>query len=207
MFTGLISDVGTIERMTRSNGGLRLRIRTAYDIASIADGASIACAGVCLTVTATGADGNGDWFDAEAVRETLTLTTLGYLVEGGRINLERPLRAGDELGGHSVLGHVDGIADIVDRRDDGDSVRLTFEVARDIARYIAKKGSVALDGTSLTVTDVAENRFSVALIPHTLKVTTWGDRRPGDQVNVEIDVLARYMERLVGSVQNEETRT
>jgi riboflavin synthase len=204
MFTGLVSDVGTVERLTRSNGGLRLRIRTGYDVSAIADGASIACAGVCLTVVETSEAGEAGWFDAEAVPETLSLTTLGDIAEGDRINLERPLRAGDELGGHSVLGHVDGIAEIIGREDDGDSVRLTLRAPKGLSRYIARKGSVTLDGTSLTVTWVEGDDFAVALIPHTLDVTTWGDRRPGNRVNLEIDVLARYMERLVATMPTAE---
>lgn len=199
MFTGLVSDVGTIAALTRSDGGARLRILTGYDIATIANGASIACAGVCLTVVATGNDGGG-WFEVEAVPETLKLTTLGALAEGDRINLERPLKAGDEMGGHSVLGHVDGIAEILERVDEGESVRFGFRAPRALSRYIAKKGSVTLDGTSLTVTFAKGDQFGVAIIPHTLAVTTWATRMPGDAVNLEIDVLARYLERLVDAM-------
>lgn len=197
MFTGLVSDVGTIERLEPSNAGLRLRIGTAYDIATISPGASIACAGVCLTVVETGQGPVKGWFDVEAVPETIALSNLGEITQGAPINLERPLKMGDELGGHSVLGHVDGVADIVSREDDGNSVRFRFRPPRDLCRFIAQKGSVTLDGTSLTVTDVDGDTFGVAIIPHTLDVTTWEHRALGDRVNLEIDVLARYLQRLV----------
>lgn len=202
MFTGLVSDVGVVDRIQRANSGARIRIRTLYDVATVAEGASIACAGVCLTVVATGSGAAGGWFEVEAVAETLSLTTLGRLAEGSRVNLERPLRAGDELGGHSVLGHVDGMAEITDRSQEGGSVRFGFRTTSELARFIARKGSVTLDGTSLTVTDVDADRFGVALIPHTLAVTTWGERQVGDVVNLEIDVLARYMQRLVETMDS-----
>ena len=197
MFTGLVSDVGTVERLTRSAQGSRLRISTSYDIATIAKGASIACAGVCLTVVGTGGSRPGGWFEVEAVPETLALSTLGEIAEGAPINLERPLKMGDELGGHAVLGHVDGVAEIISVTEDGGSIRFGFRAPGDLWRFIAAKGSVTLDGTSLTVTHVDGAQFGVAVIPHTLDVTTWRHRSVGDRVNLEIDVLARYMRRLV----------
>ncbi len=197
MFTGLVSDVGRVEKHIRSQDGLRLRISTSYDVRTISNGASIACAGVCLTVVETGAGNNQGWFEVEAVPETLALSTLGDIEQGDTINLERPLKMGDELGGHAVLGHVDGVAEIISRRSDGGSVRFGFQAPGGLGRFIAAKGSVTLDGTSLTVTDVDGAQFGVAIIPHTLEVTTWGKRKAGDRVNLEIDVLARYMQRLV----------
>ena len=197
MFTGLVSDIGKVLQVSPSNGGVRLRIGTSYDITSIADGASIACAGVCLTVVGKDGDDTGGWFDVEAVPETLEMTTLSAVIAGQAINVERPLTMGDELGGHAVLGHVDGIARITRREHDGTSVRFEFKAPDDLWRFIAKKGSVTLDGTSLTVTDVDEDIFAVAIIPHTLAVTTWGEKAVGDTVNLEIDVLARYMQRLI----------
>ena len=195
MFTGIITDIGTIAEV-EDRGDRRLRITCGYDSAGIAIGASIACDGVCLTVTARGAGDGGAWFDVDASAETLAKTTLGGWVKGTRINLERALRVGDELGGHIVSGHVDGTARIVELRNEGDSTRLTFEVPGPLARFIAEKGSVALNGTSLTVNEVAGNRFGVNLIPHTKTVTTWGDAATGDKVNLEVDTLARYVARL-----------
>lgn len=197
MFTGLISDVGLVEKLVRSTMGLRLRIITAYNVQTIDPGASIACGGVCLTVVQTGKQGNKSWFEVEAMPESLAKTTLGEICRGDPINLERPLRMGDEMGGHAVLGHVDGVAEIISRREDGGSVRFDLVAPGDLARFIAAKGSVTLDGTSLTVNEVDGDRFGVAIIPHTLEVTTWRRRAVGSRVNVEIDVLARYMQRLV----------
>lgn len=197
MFTGLVSDVGQVEKLVRSTKGLRLRINTTYNVQTIDTGASIACAGVCLTVVQTGKHGNKSWFEVEAIPESLAKTTLGEICRGDPINLERPLRMGDELGGHAVLGHVDGVAEIVSRTEDGGSVRFEFVAPGDLWRFIAAKGSVTLDGTSLTVTDVDGDRFGVAIIAHTLEVTTWRRRAVGSRVNLEIDVLARYMQRLV----------
>jgi len=197
MFTGLVSDVGRVEKIVRSAKGLRLRISTSYDVRTIENGASIACAGVCLTVVETGSNDTKGWFEVEAVPETLALSTLGDIAEHSPINLERPLKMGDELGGHAVLGHVDGVAEITSRNKDGGSVRFGLKAPGDLWRFIAVKGSVTLDGTSLTVTDVDGAEFGVAIIPHTLAVTTWGKRAAGDRVNLEIDVLARYMQRLV----------
>lgn len=200
MFTGIITDVGSVTRVDRRNDVRRITIDSAYDPSSIAIGASIACAGVCLTVVALEpkAEGGGCLFDVEAAPETLALTRVGHWERGTRINLERSLRLGDELGGHMVSGHVDGLATIVAREDFGETARFVFEVPHALARFIAVKGSVALDGTSLTVNTVEGDCFSVLLIPHTLAetVTTWAARRVGDQVHLEIDQMARYVARL-----------
>lgn len=191
MFTGIITDQGRIVELEQ-RGDLRARIATSYETAGIDIGASIACDGVCLTVVALG----GDWFDMEISAETVSKTNLGSWAEGRTVNLERALKVGDELGGHIVSGHVDGVAVITDIRDEGDSTRLTFETPRDLARFIAPKGSVALNGTSLTVNEVDGTSFGINLIPHTQKVTTWGRAKIGDKVNLEIDTLARYVARL-----------
>ncbi|MGE0232570.1 MAG: riboflavin synthase [Flavobacteriaceae bacterium] len=197
MFTGLITDVGRIAAIQPVAGGLRLRVRTAYDLSGIDIGASVAHAGVCLTVTAKARQGEGDWYEVEAWEEALQLSTVGSWKEGDRVNLERSLKLGDELGGHLVQGHVDGTAEIVEATDAGDARRFLLEAPAPLARFIAPKGSVALDGTSLTVNGVARNRFDVLLIRHTLDVTTWGDRRAGDRVNIEVDQMARYAARLM----------
>lgn len=193
MFTGIITDIGKIAAVEQ-RGDLRARISTAYDMAGVDMGASIACNGVCLTVVGKGPD----WFDVDISAETISKTNIGHhgWVAGTRINLERALKVGDELGGHIVSGHVDGVADLVAMRDEGDSLRLTFEAPPELARFIAPKGSVALNGTSLTVNEVAGNRFGINLIPHTQEVTTWGAVKVGDKVNLEIDTLARYVARL-----------
>jgi len=197
MFTGIVTDIGTVARVEPLKQGVGLRIDTAYDPASIAIGASISCGGVCLTVTALPEAGsNARWFEVEAWEEALRLTTASDWKTGTRINLERALKIGDELGGHIVSGHVDGMAEIVAREDEGDAVRFTLEAPRDLARFIAPKGSVALDGTSLTVNRVSGTRFDVLLIHHSLSVTTWGERRAGDRVNLEVDTMARYAARL-----------
>ena len=196
MFTGIVTDVGEVVGVDPVPGGVRLRIATSYDPAGIALGASIACAGVCLTVIEAGTGGNRGYFDVEASPETLAATTLGAWVPGTRVNLERALRMGDELGGHVVTGHVDGVARLVEREETGGMARLAFEAPAELARFVARKGSVALDGTSLTVNAVAGAAFDVMLIPHTLSVTTWGDARPGDRVNLEVDTMARYVARL-----------
>lgn len=197
MFTGIVTDIGTVARATPLPEGVRLRIDTAYDPAGIAIGASIACAGVCLTVVALpDAGSNARWFEVEAWEEALRLTTAAGWKPGTRLNLERALKVGDELGGHIVSGHVDGRATIVERKDEGDAVRFTLEAPAALARFIAPKGSVALDGTSLTVNGVDGARFDVLLIHHSLTVTTWGERRVGDAVNIEIDTMARYAARL-----------
>ncbi|KQZ98514.1 riboflavin synthase subunit alpha [Mesorhizobium sp. Root157] len=198
MFTGIVTDVGTVAAVKPLKEGVGLRIDTAYDPETIAIGASIACAGVCLTVTALPEkNANARWFEVEAWEEALRLTTASDWQAGSRINLERALKIGDELGGHIVSGHIDGMADIVARRDEGDAVRLTLEAPRALAKFIAPKGSVALDGTSLTVNKVEGQRFDVLLIQHSLAVTTWGERKVGDRVNFEVDTMARYAARLV----------
>jgi riboflavin synthase len=191
MFTGIITDVGEI-RALENRGDLHARIATEYDTSGIEIGASIACDGVCLTVTATG----GDWFDVDISAETVSKTKLGDWAEGDAVNLERSLRVGDELGGHIVSGHVDGVAEIVETRDEGESTRFTFRAPEALARFIAPKGSVALDGTSLTVNEVNGAEFGVNIIPHTKTATTWGRAKAGDRVNLEIDTLARYVARL-----------
>jgi riboflavin synthase len=192
MFTGIITDVGAVRAMEKK-GDTRIEIETRYDTHEIELGASIACSGPCLTVVEKG-DG---WFAIEASAETLSRTTIGGWKVGTRVNLERALRVGDELGGHIVSGHVDGIASIVDARPEGDSVRFEFEAPSALMPYIAEKGSIALDGVSLTVNEVGETRFGVNIISHTSAHTTFGERGVGDKVNLEIDMLARYVSRLV----------
>jgi riboflavin synthase len=191
MFTGIITDIGTVRAITKS-GDTRFEITTAYDLSTVDMGASIACNGCCLTVIEKGRD----WFAIQASAETLSKTTLGNWTEGTRINLERALRIGDELGGHIVSGHVDGLGEIVSITPEGDSKRFRFRVPNELARFIAPKGSVAIDGTSLTVNEVEGNVFGVNIIPHTQEVTTWGGMKPGQSVNIEIDMLARYVARL-----------
>lgn len=191
MFTGIITDLGTV-RSLEDRGDLRARIGTAYDMESVDLGASIACNGVCLTVVSMGAD----WFDVDISAESVSKTNIGTWAEGRRLNLERALKVGDELGGHLVSGHVDGVAEVVAMHDEGDSTRFTFEAPEALARFIAPKGSVALDGTSLTVNEVDGARFGVNIIPHTKAVTSWGRAKVGDPVNLEIDTLARYVARL-----------
>ena len=194
MFTGIVTDVGEILE-TREEGDLRVRIGTRYESATIDIGASIACDGVCLTVVDRG-DASGHWFDVQTSAETLSKTNLDTWKPGKRVNLERALRVGDELGGHIVSGHVDGLAVINDIRDEGDSTRVTLEAPENLARFVASKGSVALNGTSLTVNEVAGSSFGINVMPHTKSVTTWGDMKVGDRVNLEIDTLARYVARL-----------
>jgi riboflavin synthase len=198
MFTGLVTDIGEIVAVREVADGLRrLRVACGYARASIGEGASIACAGVCLTVVGTGEEGGRTWFAADAAAETLKLTTVGHWRAGTRINLERPLRIGDELGGHLVAGHVDGVAVVTVRELSTDMLRLELRTRRELARLIAPKGSVALDGVSLTVNAVADDTFSVLIIPHTLKVPTLGELAVGDEVNLEVDLMARYAARLV----------
>ncbi|TWG67526.1 MULTISPECIES: riboflavin synthase [unclassified Aminobacter] len=202
MFTGIVTDVGTVASVSPLPEGIRLRIATSYDPKTIDIGASIACSGVCLTVIALPEAGSNErWFEVEAWEEALRLTTASSWKPGTRINLERALKIGDELGGHIVSGHVDGRADIVGRKEEGDAVRFTLEAPRGLARFIAPKGSVALDGTSLTVNHVDGTRFDVLLIHHSLSVTTWGERQIGDRVNIEIDTMARYAARLAEAVR------
>lgn len=193
MFTGLITDVGEV--IARSGG--QFTIATSYRLTAADMGASICCDGVCLTATGVSTHGDGTHFSVDVSNETLSKTTLGAWVPGRRVNLERSLRAGDELGGHIVSGHVDGVAKLVSITQDGESRRFLLEAPEHLARYIAPKGSVALDGTSLTVNEVAGSRFGVNLIPHSLTVTTWGAKSQGDTVNLEVDVFARYVARLM----------
>ena len=193
MFTGIVTDIGTVRRVERGNGGATLTIATAFDTSAIALGASIGCAGVCLTATSL----QPGVFTADASVETLACSTIGEWHEGTRINLEQAMKLGDEMGGHLVLGHVDGVARLVDRRPDGDSVRFTIEAPDELAPFIASKGSVALDGVSLTVNEVAGRVFGVNIIPHTLAHTTFGEATPGTRMNLEIDLIARYVERLL----------
>lgn len=194
MFTGIITDMGEVLALEQK-GDLRARIATGYAVDTIDIGASIACDGVCLTVVATGETPRG-WFDVEISAETVSKTNIGAWHPGRRLNLERALRVGDELGGHIVSGHVDGVAGIVAMQEEGASTRFTFRAPEALAGFIAPKGSVALNGTSLTVNEVRGAEFGVNIIPHTKAVTTWGQARPGDLVNIEIDTLARYVARL-----------
>ncbi|MDA1311302.1 MAG: riboflavin synthase [Proteobacteria bacterium] len=196
MFTGIITDVGTVEALEQ-RGDLRAVVKTRYDTQGISDGASIACSGACLTVVDKGAD----WFAVDISKETLDHTTLGAWSVGSRINLERSLRMGDELGGHMVSGHVDGVATVLSLLDEGDSRRLSIRVPGAISRFIASKGSVALDGISLTVNEVEADVFGVNIIPHTWEKTTLADAGPGSRLNVEIDMLARYVARLTERVE------
>ena len=191
MFTGIITDIGEVTEL-HQEGDLRARIRTSYDTAKIDMGASIASDGVCLTVVALGPD----WYEVQISAETVGKTNLSDWAVGKRINLERALKVGDELGGHIVSGHVDGVAEVVDMADEGDSTRVTLRAPESLARFIAPKGSVALNGTSLTVNAVEGCDFGINFIPHTKEVTTWGDVSVGDRVNLEIDTLARYVARL-----------
>lgn len=201
MFTGIVTDCGTIKGADRG----RFRIASRYDATSIAIGASIACDGCCLTVTRLDVEGcGGTVFDVEASNETLALTTLGKWHVGRRINLERSLKLGDELGGHLVSGHVDGLAEIVARRPDGASMRYELAAPALLAPFVAQKGSVTLDGTSLTVNAVSDNLFTVNIIPHTLSVTTWGQKAVGDVLNMEVDQIARYVARLMGKTDEAE---
>ncbi len=191
MFTGIITDIGTVTEV-HEQGDLRARIATGYDTTCIDIGASIASDGVCLTVVALGSD----WYEVQISAETVARTNLGDWVPGKRVNLERALRVGDELGGHIVSGHVDGVAEVVSLEAEGDSTRITLRAPADLARFIAPKGSVALNGTSLTVNEVDGREFGINVIPHTQDATTWGGVAAGDRVNLEIDTLARYVARL-----------
>jgi riboflavin synthase len=198
MFTGIVTDVGEVLSVEERALGLRrLTIGCRYDRASIAVGASIACAGACLTVVATGMHDGRTSFAVDAAAETLAVTTAGRWTAGTRVNLERALKMGDELGGHLVAGHVDGIAEAVAREDLPDMARMIVRTPAPLARFIAAKGSVALDGVSLTVNSVDRDRFSVLIIPHTLAVTTLAATRPGDALNLEVDLMARHAARLL----------
>jgi riboflavin synthase len=198
MFTGIVTDIGEITSLKPvAQGQLhRLRIACAYDRATIADGASIACNGVCLTVVASGVANGKTWFDVDTAAETLSMTTAKHWAVGTKLNLERALRIGDELGGHIVAGHADGIAKIVSCDDLPDMARFTLSTTRELARFVASKGSITLDGVSLTVNTVQDVAFSVLIIPHTLGVTTLSGWRAGGEVNIEVDLMARYAARL-----------
>lgn len=199
MFTGIVTDVGRIERLER-RGDLRARLACRYAPEGIALGASIACDGICLTVVERGPVEGGAWFDVDVSAETVSRTNIATgrtaWAPGGRVNLERALKVGDELGGHIVSGHVDGLAEVVAVTAEGDSTRVRFRAPAELARFVASKGSVALNGTSLTVNEVEGRVFGVNFIPHTRAHTTWGDVAVGDLVNLEIDTLARYVARL-----------
>jgi len=198
MFTGIVTDIGEVKSLTPTAQGQlhRLRVGCHYDRSTIADGASIACNGVCLTVVASGVEGGKTWFDVDAAAETLRMTTARHWTLGTKLNLERALKIGDELGGHIVAGHADGIATILARDDLPDMARFDLRTKRELARFIAPKGSVTLDGVSLTVNTVDDLAFSVLIIPHTLNVTTLSSWRAGSEVNIEIDLMARYAARL-----------
>ncbi|MDJ0920669.1 MAG: riboflavin synthase [Henriciella sp.] len=201
MFTGLVTDVGTIRKAEDRNGLRRFEVGCGYPVDSIEMGASIMHAGVCLTVVDYGGlEGEGSWFAVEAVPETLALTVLGEWQEGSRVNLEQSLKLGEELGGHFVFGHVDGVGEVVSVEPEGQSWRLTIRPPADIAKYFAKKGSAAINGVSLTVAEALPNGdFQLAIIPHTWEVTTLAELQPGDRVNLEIDMLARYVARMIGA--------
>ncbi len=197
MFTGIITDLGSVKAIESpaTGGDSRFVFETGYDTAGIAEGASIACSGVCLTLV----DKGPGWFAADVSGETLSRSTLGDWAPGTPVNFERAMKLGDELGGHIVSGHVDGIAVVADRRAEQGSIRFTFEAPAELAKFIASKGSVALDGVSLTVNEVDGRRFGVNIIPHTAEATTLGGKQPGDRVNLEIDMLARYVQRLLAA--------
>jgi riboflavin synthase len=198
MFTGIVTDVGEVRSVNPRAGNLhRVTIFCGYPRSEIVQGASIACSGVCLTVVDAGEEGGRTWFAVDAADETLRVTTVGHWRHGSRINLERPLKFGDELGGHLVAGHVDGIATVVAREDMKEMARFALRAPAELARFIAPKGSVALDGISLTVNAVEKDTFSVLIIPHTLQVTTFGALRKDENVNLEVDTMARYAARLM----------
>ncbi|MGI9393262.1 MAG: riboflavin synthase [Boseongicola sp.] len=194
MFTGIVTDVGEVLSLEQ-NGDLKVRIATAYDVEKVDIGASIACDGVCLTVVALGPEPK-PWFEVQVSAETVSKTNLNAWTSGRRVNLERALKVGDELGGHIVSGHIDGAATITEMRDEGDSTRITLKAPGEFTRFITSKGSIALNGASLTVNEVSGNSFGINIIPHTKAVTTWGQVAVGDRVNLEIDTLARYVARL-----------
>ncbi|MBN7808157.1 riboflavin synthase [Agrobacterium rosae] len=197
MFTGIVTDVGTVSELEALPEGVRLRVATAYDPRTIDIGASISHGGVCLTVTKLPEQGSNErWFEVEAWEEALRLTTIASWTKDTRVNLERALKIGDELGGHIVSGHVDDKAEILSVESEGEAVRIRLRAPEHLAKFVAPKGSIALDGTSLTVNAVNGTDFDVLLIRHTLSVTTWGDRQPGDFVNFEVDTMARYAARL-----------
>ena len=199
MFTGIVTDIGTIDRVEQ-RGDVRVVVTTAYDTVTIDLGASIACSGVCLTVVDKSAPGGPGWFAVDVSGETVSRTAQGQWTQGKRLNLERAMKLGEELGGHIVTGHVDGIAEVLGVCAEGDSIRVGFRVTPDLAPFLAPKGSITVDGVSLTVNDVRDEadgtHFAVNVIPHTQQMTTLGDLEPGTAVNIEIDVLARYLQRM-----------
>jgi riboflavin synthase len=195
MFTGIISDVGTIQLVTQHRDK-SFKIATAYDPATIDIGASIACSGPCLTVVAKGGRAGEAWFSVDVSGETMEKSTASGWAVGTRLNLERPLKVGEEIGGHIVSGHIDGIGEVVQIKPEGDHTRIVIRPPKSLAKFIASKGSIALDGISLTVNEVDRDTFGVNIIPHTAKVTTWGGLKAGDKINIEIDMLARYLARL-----------
>ena len=198
MFTGIVTDIGDVVAVRQRAEGLhRIKIACSYPRASIVEGASIACSGACLTVVAIGEEDGRTWFSVDAAAETLRLTTVGGWRHGTKINLERALKVGDELGGHVVAGHVDGLATLLKREDLTEMARMTLRAPAALARFIAPKGSVTLDGVSLTVNEVVGDTFTVLIIPHTLKVTTLGALAAGDEINLEVDLMARYAARLM----------
>lgn len=191
MFTGIVNAMGRVAEI-EPRGDRRIKIATPFDASALEIGASIACNGCCLTVVERGKD----WFAVTASAETLAKTTLGQWKVGDTVNLERPLKVGDELGGHIVLGHVDGVAEIAGVKPEGDSLRMTFNAPRELAKFIATKGSITLDGVALTVNEANGAGFGVNIIPHTAKMTTFAQAKPGTKMNLEVDVLARYVARL-----------
>jgi riboflavin synthase len=198
MFTGIVTDIGEVRSVkSRADKLQHVTIACGFQRAALADGASIACAGVCMTVTGAGEEDGRTWFAVDAAAETLAVTTVGRWRHGTRINLERSLKMGDELGGHLVSGHVDGLASVVGREDTNEAARLVMRAPKDLVRFIAPKGSVALDGVSLTVNAVENDTFSVLIIPHTLQVTTFDTLKKGDDINLEVDPMARYAARLI----------
>lgn len=201
MFTGLVTDIGEVRGVEKRGELRRIKIAASYPLEEIARGASIACSGACLTVVAASRAGERTVFEVDAAAETLACTNVGEWARGRRINLERSLKIGDELGGHIVTGHIDGVARLLSRDDFDGTARFWIEAPRALSRFIAPKGSVALDGTSLTVNDVDGDRFSILIIPHTLQVTTWDERKAGDLVNLEVDLMARYAARLSESAR------
>lgn len=197
MFTGLITDLGRVRSVDATGGGARLVVETAYDMDAVELGASIACSGACMTVVDKGTDTGGGWFAVDVSAESLACTTIGGWKPGSRVNLEQSLRFGDTLGGHLVTGHVDAVTTVLERRPDGDSHRFSFAIPEGYEGFIASKGSVALDGVSLTVNEVENRRFGVNIIPHTAERTSFGALGEGDRVNLEVDLIARYVARLL----------
>ncbi|WP_074381641.1 riboflavin synthase [Bartonella doshiae] len=197
MFTGIITDIGCVEDVQSLKQGVRLKISTHYDIESLEIGASIACSGICLTVVERGLKQEmTNWFTVEAWEEALRLTNLAQWTKGTFVNLERSLRMGDELGGHLVFGHIDGLAEIIEKKNEGDAVRFHLQAPERLTSFIVNKGSIALNGTSLTINCIEDCIFDVLIIRHTLEMTTWGQARVGDLINLEIDQLARYVAKL-----------